>query len=97
MPGRFDEALRAALTSLVLGRAGVPPAGSAVALRYLQNQISVPRDMTVHAARALRQALEDTAALDGDTQPPPLPTRHRRDVSAVPFAAAAAERAAALA
>lgn len=84
-PGRFDEALRAALTSLLLGSRVQPPAGSALGLRALRDRISVPRDMGVHAARALRQALEDTAALDGDAQPPPLPTRHRRDQSAVPF------------
>ena len=84
-PGRFDEALRAVLTSLLLGSPVQPPAGSALGLRALRDQISVPRDMGVHAARALRQVLEDTAALDSDAQPPPLPTRHRRDQNAIPF------------
>ena len=89
-PGRFDAALRAALTRLAGGGNVRAPAGAALGLRHLRDQICAPRDMSIHAARALRQALEDTAALDGDEQPPPLPTRHRRDQSAVPFAAAAA-------
>ena len=48
--------------------------------------------MTVHAARALRQALEDTAARSGDAEPPPRPTQHRFDQDATPFALAAAAR-----
>ncbi len=91
-PGRLDAALRCALAALLQQTPPPPPPGSELGLRHLRDQISVPRDMTVHAARALRQALEDTAALCGDAQPPPLPTAHRYDQSAAPFAAAAAAR-----
>jgi len=94
-PGRFDAALRCALAALLAapGGGGPPPPGAELGLRPLRVQVSVPRDMTVHAARALRQALEDTAALcGGDAQPPPLPTAHRYDQSAAPFQAAAAAR-----
>lgn len=98
VPGRFDAALRCALVAL-LHPVGLcptppppPPPGSELGLRHLRDQISVPRDMTVHAARALRQALENTAAQCGQAQPPPLPTAHRFDQSAAPFAAAAAAR-----
>ncbi|KAI8612166.1 glutathione S-transferase [Chytriomyces sp. MP71] len=87
----FDEALRAAMTNLLVGRDGVafdrvkPPAGSAMGLRHLKNQISVPRDMSAGAANLLRQELEATAALDADAEPPALPTRHRRDQDSLPF------------
>ena len=47
-----------------------PPASAAVGLRYLRDRISVPRDMS-HAARALRGALEATAALDVRSSPCP--------------------------
>ena len=96
--GRFDAALRCALARMLhgvgLGSAPPPPPpqGSDLGLRHLRHQISVPRDMSVHAARALRQALEDTAGMVGEAQPPPLPTAHRLDQSAEPFRAAAAAR-----
>jgi glutathione S-transferase len=35
--------------------------------------------MSIYAAKRLRTALEATAALVGEAQPEPLPTRHRRD------------------
>jgi glutathione S-transferase len=88
----FDEPLRIALTSLIRGESLVPPAGSAAALRYLRDRISVPRDMPLHAARRLRQALETTASLDpedGTAQGPPLPVGHRRDQDPQPFLQAA--------
>ena len=75
----FDEALRCALTYMMTGESCPPPTGSDVALRYLRDRISVPRDMSIYAAKRLRQALEETAALAGDRQGPPIPTRHRRD------------------
>lgn len=90
----FDLPLRTALTVLIRGAAQacgeslVPPAGSAVALRYLRDRISVPRDMPLHAARRLRKALEDTASrdpADGAAQGPPLPVSHRRDQDPQPF------------
>ena len=72
-----------------------PPAGSSQSLRYLRDRISVPRDMSVYAARRLRTALELTATLapndaesgssstgDGAFA---IPVRHRRDQDPVPF------------
>ncbi len=100
----FDQPLRTALTALIRGetqRRGepqswgerlVPAAGSAAALRYLRDRISVPRDMPLHAARRLRQALEATAGLDpedGTAQGPPIPVAHRRDQDPQPFLQAA--------
>lgn len=82
----FDEALRCALTRLITGQVCPPPPGSEVGLRYLRDRISVPRDMSIYAARRLRQALEETAALVGDRQGPPIPTHHRRDQDPSPFA-----------
>ena len=94
-PERFDPALRCALAALVPGahQPFTPPAGSAPGLRYLRDRISVPRDMPLHAARRLRQALEATAQLDPQASPseapvpqgPPIPTSHRRDQDPRPF------------
>lgn len=75
----FDQALRCALTSMMTGEVCTPPPESDVALRYLRDRICVPRDMSPYAAKRLRQALEDTAALVGDRQGVPIPTQHRRD------------------
>lgn len=83
----FDQPLRAALSALMQEQRVVPEAGSASALRYLRDRISVPRDMPLHSARLLRQALEATAALDGDAQPQPLPFEHRFDQDPRPFLA----------
>lgn len=82
----FDEALRCALTNMMTGEDCVPPLGSDIALRYLRDRINVPRDMSIYAAKRLRESLETTAALAGDAQPEPLPTRHRRDQNPVNFA-----------
>ena len=84
----FDPALRCALTHLMTGEDCPPPAGSDTALRYLRDRINVPRDMSIYAAKRLRQALEETAALAGDRQGPAIPTRHRRDQDPVNFATA---------
>ena len=83
----LDRALRCALTALIqpLDPLCPPPPGSAAGLRYLRDRISVPRDMSLHAARRLRRALEVTAALDGPQQGPPLPIRDRRDQDPRPF------------
>jgi len=81
----FDQPLRAALTVLMQRRSVSPEPGSAAALRYLRDRISVPRDMPLHSARLLRQALEATAVLDGDQQPAPLPFEHRFDQDPRPF------------
>jgi glutathione S-transferase len=88
----FAPALRCALTALVGGQGEglMPPAGSAPGLRYLRDRISVPRDMPLHSARRLRQALEATAQrdpLDPRAQSLPIPTGHRRDQDPRPFLA----------
>ncbi len=79
-------ALRCALTHLMTGEVCLPPSGSDLALRYLRDRINVPRDMSIYAAKRLREALEKTAALVGDRQSPPLPTQHRRDQNPADFA-----------
>ncbi len=83
----IDLALRCALTYLMTGEPCEPPAESELGLRYLRDRINVPRDMSIYAAKRLREALEATAALIGEAQPDPLPTRHRRDQDPVNFAA----------
>jgi glutathione S-transferase len=82
----FDQALRCALTQLIKGEACVPPAGTDVGLRYLRDRINVPRDMSIYAAKRLREALEATAALVGDRQGPEIPIKHRRDQDPAAFA-----------
>jgi glutathione S-transferase len=87
----LDQGLACALTRLVSGVACPPPAGSAAGLRYLRDRICVPRDMSLHGARHLRQALESTAQLDPAAAPPsmgPIPTSHRRDQDPRRFALA---------
>lgn len=82
----FDEALRCALTFMMTGEPCTPPPGSDSALRYLRDRINVPRDMSIYAAKRLREALEQTAALVGDGQGTPIPLRHRRDQDPANFA-----------
>lgn len=82
----FDEALRCALTYMMTSSACLPPSGSDVALRYLRDRINVPRDMSIYAAKQLRKALEETAALVGDRQSSPIPVNHRRDQDPANFA-----------
>lgn len=81
----MDQPLRAALTSLVSEDLCQPNADSATGLRYLRDRISVPRDMPLQSARLLRKALEATAALDSEAQPPQLPFEHRFDQDPTPF------------
>jgi glutathione S-transferase len=87
---RLELALRCALTALARQDAPpcAPPSGTAAGLRYLRDRISVPRDMSLHAARRLRRALEVTAALDGEQRGAPLPVQHRRDQDPARFQAA---------
>jgi glutathione S-transferase len=78
----LEQALACALTLLATGQACPPPPGSAAGLRYLRDRICVPRDMSLHGARRLRQALESTAQLDPAAPipaPTPIPIGHRRD------------------
>ncbi|MEO8894183.1 MAG: glutathione S-transferase [Coleofasciculaceae cyanobacterium] len=82
----IDQALRCALTWMMNGEVCVPPTGSDVALRYLRDRINVPRDMSIFAAKRLREALEKTASLVGDGQGAPIPIKHRRDQDPVYFA-----------
>lgn len=84
----FDQALRCALTLMMEGEVCPPPPGSDAALRYLRDRINVPRDMSIYAAKRLRDALEKTAALVGDRQGPTIPVRHRRDQDPVNFTSA---------
>ena len=83
--GLSDTALRAALTKLISGEPCQPPPNSELGLRNLRDRISVPRDMGIHAARQLRAALEETAALSGSRLPAALPRRHRRDQDPASF------------
>jgi glutathione S-transferase len=82
----FEVALRCALTTMITGEVCPPPPGSDVALRYLCDRISVPRDMSIYAAKRLKTALEATAALAGERQGPPIPFNHRRDQDPANFA-----------
>ncbi|WP_320664187.1 glutathione S-transferase family protein [Prochlorococcus sp. MIT 1223] len=75
----FDQPLRAALTNLVTNKVATPNKGSAAGLRYLRDRISVPRDMTLLAARELRQSLEQTAQIDGNEESSPIPFLNRFD------------------
>ncbi len=84
----IDEALRCGLTKLMTGESVQPPAGSEVGLRYLRDRINVPRDMSIYAAKRLRQALEDTAAMVSDKQGPAIPIRNRYDQNPKEFASA---------
>jgi glutathione S-transferase len=91
----FDSALRCALTLLTRGTSCPPPGGSATGLRSLAQRISVPRDMPLHAARRLRQALLQTATLDPldpSALGHPLPLHHRRDQDPQPFLLARRDR-----
>jgi glutathione S-transferase len=82
----IDQALRCALTAMMTGEECQPPSGADIALRYVRDRISVPRDMSIYAAKRLREALESTAALAGDAQSTPIPLNHRRDQDPANFA-----------
>jgi len=74
-----DEALRCALTLMMTNQVCTPPPGSDTALRYLRDRVNVPRDMSIYAAKRLRESLEETAAIVGEGQGEPIPVKHRRD------------------
>lgn len=82
----FEEALRCALTHLITGEVCLPPPGSDSALRYLRDRICVPRDMSIYAAKRLRESLEFTAALVGNEPGTPILLKHRRDQDPANFA-----------
>ncbi|MGI0482980.1 glutathione S-transferase family protein [Geminocystis sp. CENA526] len=82
---KFDRALRCALTYMMTEKPCPPPENTYIALRYLRDRISIPRDMSIYAGKRLRSALEFTASLEGDRQPEPLPIRHRRDQNPINF------------
>ena len=85
-PKEVEAGIQAALSNMIRkDPVAAPPSGTAAALRYIRDRINVPRDMPLHAARLMRQALEETAALDGETDGEALPIRHRRDQNPVPF------------
>ena len=71
-PAVVDEALRCALTLLLTGEPCLPPPDSDAALRYVRDRVNVPRDMSLWAARRLREALHETASLAGPKQGPPI-------------------------
>ena len=81
----FEVALRCALTYMMTEKDCSPPANSEIALRYLRDRISIPRDMSIYAGKRLRTALEYTAQLIGPRQPEPIPVRHRRDQNPLNF------------
>ncbi|KAI9021251.1 hypothetical protein DFJ74DRAFT_707212 [Hyaloraphidium curvatum] len=100
-PEQVDVCLRAALTTMVrgsfekdlLGRIGEPadaqlPSRGDSILRYIRDRISVPRDMSLHAGRKMREALEQTAAKVGNGQGQPLRLGDRRDQDPTPFRSA---------
>ncbi|CCH65933.1 hypothetical protein RINTHM_14760 [Richelia intracellularis HM01] len=75
----FDQALRCALTYMITGKECQALPSTDIALRYLRDRINVPRDMSIYAAKRLREALEKTAALVGDGQSEAISTKHRYD------------------
>jgi len=83
---KVEEALRCALTTLTAPLTGcegqvcrVQDEESAVALHYVRDRINVPRDMSVWAARRMRQALTISAASAGKVNAPPIPFEDRYD------------------
>ena len=81
----MDQALRSALTLMVTGEKCPIPQGTEQGLRYIRDRINVPRDMPVWSARRLREALESTAASNGNVQGPEIPFDHRKDQDPMPF------------
>jgi glutathione S-transferase len=81
----FDTAIRCALTTMITGKAVKPPTGTAAPLRHIRDRVSVPRDMSVWAARRVRAALEATAKMDSSASPHSIDTTHRYDQDPKPF------------
>jgi len=80
-----DESLRAALTYMQTGQVCQAPPGGDVALRYIRDRVSCPRDLSIWAARRFREACERTAAAIGPGEAPPITLDHRRDADPLKF------------
>ena len=78
--------MRCALTHLMTGTICQPQSGAELGLRYLRDRINVPRDMSIHASKRLRESLEQTAALLSDRQSTLISVRDRRDQNPIEFA-----------
>jgi glutathione S-transferase len=90
---KVDEALRAALTTLVNApgnTCSVSDKEMAVALMYVRDRVNVPRDMSIWAARKMRTALTTSAAAAGPVSAPPIPFENRYDQQPTQFNAQAA-------
>ncbi|CAK0820218.1 unnamed protein product [Prorocentrum cordatum] len=112
-PDAFDVGVRAVLTRLLadcsyrhfpdvasVERTGTMdqlPPGGALALLYMRDRLSIPRDMGFWAGRRLRQTLSDVASDYGSAQDWEIyrgdprwriPREHRRDADPTPFRAA---------
>ena len=70
---------------MMSGELAQAPQGSDLVLRYLRDRISVPRDMSIYAAKRLKTALEKTASSVGTNQGEVIPTKHRRDQNPLNF------------
>ncbi len=82
----FEESLRCALTHLITGESVRSLEGSVMGLRYLRDRISVPRDMSIYAAKRLRDSLEAIASIDGTRCGTSILAKHRMDQNPANFA-----------
>jgi len=78
---KVEEALRCALTTMVAPDKActVQDPEMGVALHYIRDRINVPRDMSVWAARRMRDALTRTAAGAGAVRAPQIELDNRFD------------------
>jgi len=81
----FDESLRSALSYMITGEVLIPKKLSGISLRYLNNRISVPRDMPIISARLLRQSLNKIESLSDVNEIDKIPIRHRYDQDPINF------------
>ena len=72
----FEESLRSALTHMITGEVLIPEKLSGIALRYLKNRISVPRDMPIISARLLRQSLNKIELLSNISERDEIPVSY---------------------
>jgi glutathione S-transferase len=86
--GDLKEAFVAALDILMGKKASKVPHGASQGLLFLRDRVNVPRDMSLHAARYLRDALTKASKMDPclkDQKEGTWPLEHRRDQDPVPF------------